>query len=232
MSELQVLPTDPASELEHLVDDFLHSCRARGLSPATLTRGYGYPLRRVFLPWCAANDVRKVGQLDQRTLDHFTSWLHVKDGIAGRKLTPVSIHSYSRTVSQFLGCCKQEGETVTAKPQLPRLPRRVIDVLTRTEIESMELAVPTERDKLVIRLLADTGMRVGELCTLTPDSIVRRDRRTFLKITGKSDNDRLVPLTPGWYDGLSDTCARDPWTPAARISSWVSAERITATSRR
>jgi integrase len=40
-------------------------------------------------------------------------------------------------------------------------------------------------------------MRVGELCTLTPDSIVRRDRRTFLKVTGKGDNDRLAPLTPG-----------------------------------
>lgn len=27
----------------------------------------------------------------------------------------------------------------------------------------MEAAAPTERDKLIIRVLADTGMRVGEL---------------------------------------------------------------------
>ena len=39
-------------------------------------------------------------------------------------------------------------------------------------------------------------MRVGELCTLTAEGIVIRDHRTFLKVTGKGDNDRLVPLPP------------------------------------
>src|SRR5207244_1613799 len=72
-----------------------------------------------------------------------------------------------------------------------------LDVLTRDEIERLEDAAPTERDKLIIRLLADTGIRVGELCGLRPEDIVRsQDRRTFLKVRGKGSKERLVPLAP------------------------------------
>lgn len=39
-------------------------------------------------------------------------------------------------------------------------------------------------------------MRVGELCTLTAESVVLRDHHAFLKVTGKGENDRLVPLPP------------------------------------
>ncbi|MFZ0668443.1 MAG: tyrosine-type recombinase/integrase [Acidimicrobiales bacterium] len=196
MASVHVLAQTPVSPLERLIDDFLHSCRARGLSLATLTRGYGHGLQRVFLPWCQEQGITSVEQLDQRTIDRFTSWLHTKEGIAGRPLSTVTIHTFSRTVSQFLNWCRAEGEEVSGKPQLPRLGRRVIDVLSREEIDAMENAAPTERDKLIIRLLADTGMRVGGLCSLTPDSIMIRDRRTFLKVHEKDGNDRLVPLSP------------------------------------
>ena len=196
MQSFQILPGTQATPLERLVDDYLHSCRARGLSLATMTRGYGHALQRVFLPWCLEQGITSIEQLDQRSMDRFTSWLHVKPGIAGRPLSPVTIHSFSRTVGQFLRWCRKEGETVEATPQLPRLGRRVIDVLSRDEIDRMENAAPAERDRLIIRLLADTGMRVGELCTLTAESFVVRDHRSFLKVTGKGDNDRLVPLPP------------------------------------
>jgi site-specific recombinase XerD len=196
MADLTVLSPATATPLERLVDDFLHSCRARGLSLATMNRGYGHALRRVLLPWCEENGISSIEQLDQRTLDRFTSWLHTKKAPGGRTLSPVSVHTFSRTVSQFLAWCQREGETVNGKPQLPRLGRRVIDVLSRDEVDAMETAAVTERDRLIIRLLADTGMRVGELCTLSAASVVQRDRRVFLNVTGKGDNSRLVPLPP------------------------------------
>lgn len=61
----------------------------------------------------------------------------------------------------------------------------------------MERLCPTERDALIIRVLGDTGIRVGELCTLhIDDCIVRHERRTFLKVCGKGRNERLVPIDP------------------------------------
>ena len=116
----------------------------------------------------------------------FTSTLLTDGGLQG-PLSRFSVHSYARTVSQFLGWLGKEGRGDG------RLPRRVIDILSREETDAMEAAAPTERDKLIIRILADTGMRVGELCGLRANAVVRNDRRACLKGRGKGDQERLVP---------------------------------------
>lgn len=195
MSTLKVVSQNTSTPLERLVEDFLASCRARGLSPATLNRGYGPPLERVFLPWCAQNGITSVEQLDQRAVDRYTSKLLTDGGDRGQ-LSRFSVHSYVRIAGQFLSWCRKEGEEVSGKPQLPRLPRRVIDVLSRKEIDAMEAAAPHERDKLIIRLLADTGLRAGELCGLRAEDLVRSGGRTYLKVRGKGAQERLVPLPP------------------------------------
>jgi integrase len=41
------------------------------------------------------------------------------------------------------------------------------------------------RDKLIVRVLADTGIRVGELVNLTVDDLVERDRTQYLRGGGR-----------------------------------------------
>jgi integrase len=118
-------------------------------------------------------------------------------------LAPASVHSYIRTVNGFLnwaGDTKGGGMNVHAKGKLPKLPKKLVNTLTRAEIQRIEDAAQTERDALIIRLLADTGMRVGELCGLRVDSLVRHDR-DFLQVVGqsqgggaKNDTFRLVAI--------------------------------------
>lgn len=48
-SALSVVPPQPSSALERLVDDYLAACRVRKLSPRTIAFAYGYPLHHVFL---------------------------------------------------------------------------------------------------------------------------------------------------------------------------------------
>lgn len=201
-----VTPVTPPA-IERLVDDFLSSCRARGLSPATVHRGYGHALRRVLLPWCADRGIEAIDQLTQRQLDVLTATLLDTGGPLGRPLSRHSVNSYARSIRQFLAWCEREGEPVSGRPQLPRLPRRVLDVLSREEIDALEAAAPTERDRLLIRLLADTGMRVGELCALEVDDVIWRDRRAFLRVRGKGSQERLVPLTPQLLRRV-ERCAR------------------------
>jgi site-specific recombinase XerD len=197
MPNLKVAARAAPTLLEGLVTDYLASCRARGLAPSTVNQAYAYSLQEVFLPWCALVGVETVDQLDQRALDRFPSGLLEDGGKRGKLLSKDTVHSYVRAVRQFLKWAAKEGEAVKGRPQLPRLTRRVLDVLSREEIERLEDAAPTERDKLIIRLLADTGIRVGELCGLRPEDIVRsQDRRTFLKVREKGSKERLVPLSP------------------------------------
>ena len=198
MAKISVVKPAVPSALETLTRDYLASCRARGLAPSTIKTAYTYTLDDVFLPWCATNDITEVEQLSQRALDRFTAALLDTPGKRGQPLSRYTVHHYVRVVRQFLAWCKSEGEGVSAgKPQLPRLPQRVVDILSREEIDQLELFAPTERDKLIIRLLADTGIRVGELCGLElADIITAQDRRAFLKIRGKGSKERLVPIGP------------------------------------
>jgi integrase/recombinase XerD len=190
MPELSVL-ANGHSPLQHLVDDFLASSRARGLYS-----GYGFPLRSVFLPWCAEQGITEVGQLNQRVLDRFTSGPLDHGGRSGRPLSKYSVHAYARAVRLLLTWARREGEEVSGLPQLPKLPRRVVEVLSREEIRTMEDAAASERDKLVVRVLADGGLRVGELVALRCDDILHRDREAFLRVQGKGGKHRLVPVAP------------------------------------
>jgi len=190
-------PPDQAGFLlPDLVEDFLSSCRARGLSRSTVEQVYGYSLKCMFLPWCAGKNLYQVDQLNQRAVDAFTSHLLTMTTRRGKPLSRSSSHIYIRNVRQFLKWCEREGEGTAAQPQLPRLSRRVIDTLTREEIDSLENATQSERDALIVRLLADTGIRIGELCSLKVEDLRFSDRRPLLKVRGKGDKDRLVPVAP------------------------------------
>lgn len=143
MTTLTIAPTAAPSALEVLARGYLASCRARGLAPSTIKTAYTYTLVDVFLPWCAASDVTEPGQLTQRALDRFTAHLLDTPGKRGQPLSRHTVHPYVRVVRQLLAWCKTEGEAVTgARPQLPRLPRRVVDVLSREEIDRLEARRP------------------------------------------------------------------------------------------
>src|SRR5205807_637291 len=111
-----------------------------------------------FLPWCRDAEITEPAQLTQRVLDRFTSHLYEHGGRTGVQLSRHTAHTYIRHVRQFLNWAAKEGEIEAgAQPQLPSLPRRVLDVLTRQEIDQLEHAAATERDKVIVRILGDTG---------------------------------------------------------------------------
>ena len=88
----------------------------------------------------------------------------------------------------------------------------------------MEDAADTERDKLVVRLLADTGIRLGELLALRPDDVRVEGGKNVLKVRGKGDRERLVPLSP--------SLARRLKRFADRARGEASSDRLFLTLRR
>jgi integrase/recombinase XerD len=90
----------------------------------------------------------------------------------------------------MLSWAKKEGEPIDVKAQLPK---RLVEVLNRDEIQRMEHAAEAERDKLIIRLLADTGLRVGELLGLRTSDLVEQNKNYYLHVRGKGATDRMVP---------------------------------------
>ena len=117
----------------------------------------------------------------------------------GGKRGPLSRHTvdtYVRNINLFLGWCQREGEIGEVRAQAPKVPKHVLDVLDRAEIDRLEDAARTERDKVIVRLLADSGIRAGEALGLTPADLVERGRDRFIRVRGKGAKERLVPVQP------------------------------------
>ena len=182
--------------LARLVEEYLAACMARGLAIRTVREAYRYPLLEVFLPFCAEEGIDEPGQVTKRMLDRLTTRLLDKGGKKG-PLSKFTVASYVRSINAFLSWARREGEVGDGvKAQAPKLPRRLLDVLGREEIGQLEDAATTERDKLIIRILADTGIRVTELTSLTKTDLLERDRKAYLRVLGKGDKERDVPIMP------------------------------------
>lgn len=192
---VHVLDGGLPSPLDRLADDYLNACVARGLAPRSIEH-YTYALHSVFLPWCAREGVAQVGALDRRTLDRFTATLLQRPSARGPLLSKHSVHTYVRPVRLMLNWASREGEDVKAQPQLPRREKPLRDVLSRDEIDALEPAMPSERDKLIIRIFGDCGLRLEELSRLHPADLVRSGRQAHLRVLGKRSRIRDVPIPP------------------------------------
>jgi integrase/recombinase XerD len=79
----------------------------------------------------------------------------------------------------------------------PKLTRHLPDILNIQEIESIidniDMSLPNaNRDKAIIEILYGCGLRVSELVNLKLSQIYVDDE--FLKVVGKGNKERLVPL--------------------------------------
>lgn len=176
-----------------LFSDFEASMQARGLALRTVEH-YSQALNRVLLAYCQREDLTPA-DLTKRHLERLAAEL------LGGGRSRQTVKTYMTAVNTFLAWCKAEGELEAnlAAPR-PTVDRRVLDVLSRQDVERLEDAAATERDKLIVRVLADCGLRLGELRRLTVDDLVSQGRERYLRICGsKSHRDRLVPLTAGLY---------------------------------
>jgi integrase/recombinase XerD len=203
MAKIKVVKGSQRTGLEQLVEDFLASGRARGLSPKTVEGAYSFILTGVFMPFCRREGITKPEQLSNRVMDRLSTELQSAPGRRGERLSKATIAAYMRTINIFLKWATDEGEPVKAKGQVPKIPKRLVEVLSREEIRHLEDAAQTERDRLIIRVLADTGIRVGELVGLTTSDLVLQNRDRYLHIHGKGAKDRMVPIKPELFMRLS-----------------------------
>ncbi len=223
---LKIAQPKPSSALEALVRDYLANQRSRGLSPRTAALTANV-LEQQFLPWTVKDGITAPDQLTQRVLDRWSSYL-LEDHRTptGGPLARESVRTYLRTLGSFLRWAQAE-DAVGAKVRTrqPVREHRLLETLTREEITRMEDAADSQRDKLIIRLLAETGIRLGELLGLRSSDLTEQGRERYIKVKGKGSRERLVPLAPALFQRLRAYALRG--RPAS-----TRGERIFVTNRR
>jgi integrase/recombinase XerD len=217
MGDLHVIPNDE-DEWERLFSDFEAAAQARGLALRTVEH-YADVLRRVLLGFCRRESLQP-RDLTKRHLERLAAELLQ----AGRSRQ--SVKTYMSAINRFLAWCHEEGELDKVRGPQPTVERRVLDVLSRDEIQRIEDAATTERDKLLVRVLADTGIRVGELRRLRARDLVTQGRERYLRVRGKGAKERLVPITPGLHVRL------DRYVRRERPACWTDRLFVTLTRGR
>ena len=122
--------------------------------------------------------------------------VHLKDeGLVNR-----SINRKISTLRTFYKYCLREN-LVEKSPMTGikalKLPKTLVKFVTETDINKVsfgdEADFATVRDRLLFEMLYQTGMRQAELRGLTDGDVDKMDMQ--LKIHGKRNKDRLVPLS-------------------------------------
>lgn len=114
---------------------------------------------------------------------------------------PNTINRALISINLFFGWCfenrtiaRNPAKKVKRVPQVRPAPRH----LSNKEENKLLGAVEMEgnpRDKAIIIVMLNTGLRAGEVCHLTWDAVVMRDRSGYLDIrAGKRNKYRQVPL--------------------------------------
>ena len=137
-------------------------------------------------------------------------------------LSDSAIASYVRSIRSFWSWLKREGfigDNPFEQVKPPRVVERVVNPLTPAEVSSLLRIIPRQnhagyRDFCVIMALYGTGLRVGELLTLTlPDLSFDSGQIT---VVGKGMKERAVYMSASLYRALFKYCSQ--WRPAATCS--------------
>lgn len=133
------------------------------------------------------------------TLDrlHRFSWLLHDIGISPRSIARAL--SALRSFYRFLLLDGFIEADPTELLESPRIGQHLPEVLSTEEIDRIEAVIDLSqpeghRDRAIIETLYSCGLRVSELCGLRLSDLFLDEG--FLRVTGKGDKQRLVPLSP------------------------------------
>ncbi|MHB8670480.1 MAG: tyrosine-type recombinase/integrase [Acidimicrobiales bacterium] len=179
-------------ELGALIPSFARSLRARNLSPNTVrcyvdaATGLDRYLRAAGMPTALAS-IRR---------EHVESY--VEDQLA--RLAPASANNRYRSLVQFFGWARADGEITTSPmanmgpPTVPESPVPVLDVEDLRRLlgtcEGQDMAA--RRDMAIIRLFADTGARRAELAGMTVGALDMVEE--CVRVMGKGRRERVLPF--------------------------------------
>ena len=108
-------------------------------------------------------------------------------------LSHASLLSLWRRLRTFWVWAEEEGiaPNIMSRIPAPRAKRKLPRTLTSHEVQRLLASTDNERDYAILAVLLDTGMRLGELESMTRDSL----GSDYVRITGKT-GDRIVPILP------------------------------------
>ena len=166
--------------------DFVLSRQAMQCSPETI-KFYKYTARK-FLLWVESQNVTTPQEITARHVRGFLA------GLADRKLSDWTLNDNARAIRTLLKFFHAEGYmSAPITFPMPKIAKKRMLVLTADEVSTVIKACVSKRDKAIILLLVDTGLRRSEMINLNWSDV---DMTTGLALVrrGKGGKPRSVVI--------------------------------------
>ena len=195
MTSISLSPSRPVStpaDRSRLLQSFQTALEAAGLSSAT-ERIYAFGVRKLF---AFLDRLGLDAPLSSVSAEHLREWLNHERRAGASPATIEALHKAARAFWRFLLEEGEVAENVTTRLPAPKVPEKVVEALTGDQVATLfrvcqrDKTTMGRRDEAIIACLLDTGLRAGELLSLTVEDIDRRERRAL--VLGKGARERLV----------------------------------------
>jgi integrase/recombinase XerD len=117
-----------------------------------------------------------------------------------KKLDSNSLRLYVRAISSFLKFL--DNENLAKQIKAPKVDKRLPKFITYDELNKLLENAENYRDKLIIKFLFYTGVRVSELIKIKKNDIIFEEG--FVKVYGKGGKERIVPIPKELLNELKD----------------------------
>lgn len=217
--------------------EFIASREAANVSARTI--GYYRDKLHPFCVWCASNGAPTVTDVTAKHIRDFIITLRDRD------LSAWTMHGSARAIKAYLRFCQSEGMIADVPPiTMPKLPKELPQPFTVTEVERLIGSCECERDRAIVYMLVDTGLRASELIALDGGDVDLSSGLVFVR-GGKGGKDRAVYFggkTKGailryWREVGTKPAKDDPLfvtrvDPIERLSFWGLASMLRRLSKR
>jgi site-specific recombinase XerD len=162
-------------------------------------------------------DVRTVAEISRDDIEDFKVALAQRRGVKGQALAANTQRQRLRMLRMFFERII-EWDWLDAPmrnpiiggdiPPRPEPLHKFLDDRDAAKVMAAARTASDPRDRLVVEVLARTGLRASELCDLDADAVVRIGDGHWLRVpVGKLRNDRFIPLHPDLVALLTSWCA-------------------------
>ncbi len=158
----------------------------------------------VFATYCEAQGLA-LEQIKAATVRAFLEEVKQRPGRYERTVRSSTVREYAKTVKAFISWVSREEDferlvspTLARRIELPKTDETVLETFSPEQLSSMIVATADQffavRDKAIVSVLIDTGIRASEVIGLQLDCVWLDSDDSYIKVMGKGRKERELAL--------------------------------------
>lgn len=179
--------------INDLMEEYFYRCEAKGFTEKTM-KNKTFEVEHLVSYLAEKRGITKLSQL---TYFDLQSYFHLKKLKGNQPSSIVTLYKCIHAFFSWLVTKQYLKDNPMNEVECPKLPKTIIHTFTPNQVYKMihafkENSYLEVRNKAIICMLADCGLRSIEIRRLKPSDI----KRTQINVLGKGNKERIVFISP------------------------------------